>query len=118
MSDLPPDDGDGYLFLVVDKQFYALTKTRLKEMASPVDPEADPDVSELLTSLVDDGFVLADIQGPGESAGRPDSCACVALNIDKFDARITEKQQKIRAIRAAVLRDRERQAARAKTDAE
>jgi hypothetical protein len=95
-----PDQPDGYLFLVVDKNFYAMTKQQMLSVATPIARGTGSDESEVLEALVGLGFVLADIQGPGESSdGRPDSCACVALNIDAFDNRIQEKQRKILAAR-------------------
>jgi hypothetical protein len=100
MPDLDPTE-DGYLFLVVDKQFYAVTKQVVKDHAILIPGDDGSDPSELLNSLVEEGFVLADIAGPGESSVRPDSCACIALNIDKFDDRIAQKQRNINALRNA-----------------
>ena len=80
MPKLPPN-ADGYLFLVVDKQYFALTKKQLKSVATPIPDDDGSDISELLNSLVEEGFVLADIVGPGESQVRPDSCACARSGI-------------------------------------
>ena len=91
-----PDEPDGYLFLVVDEEFYALTKPQLVKAATKISQEEASDIRDVLEALVGTGFVLADIQGPGETeGGRPDSCACIALNIDAFDDRIQEKQRNI-----------------------
>lgn len=101
MPDLP-DQPDGYLFLVVDKEFYAMTKPQMLSVATKIPRGNGSDEADVLEALLGLGFVLADIQGPGESSdGRPDSCACVALNIDAFDDRIKDKQRKIEAIRKA-----------------
>lgn len=103
MADLPEVEG-GWLFLVVDNEFYALSKAQMKSVATKIVRETSVDAFELLTTLSDSGFVLADIQGPGESSARPDSCACCALNIDRFEKRIAEKREKIQLVRAAEKR--------------
>jgi hypothetical protein len=104
-----PDEPDGYLFLVVDKKFYAMTKKQMLGAATLIERGTGSDESEVLEALVGLGFVLADIQGPNESSdGRPDSCACVALNIDAFDNRIQEKQRKIIEARGQTLAAKKR----------
>jgi hypothetical protein len=80
---------DDYLYVIVDGKYYRLTKAQIVDSQNAISLKNgwSQKVLDTFDDLKAKNVTIANLPNPGIEPGKihPDSCTCVAVNLDTFE---------------------------------